>query len=279
MTLENNMNILINSGFRGIDLNSKYDNIVVKHKNREVKIYLNGEFYDSFNPPGFSMSTELQNLVIGNNVYGQIDNLMMWNRTLSDSEIELLYKSSLEKVNDTSWSFTTSFSDLVEKTYIYGVYVKDNFGWVSSLKNLVVKFPVYSGSTGSSTSLNFNEGVIKRGFPKGHVLKFDFGNLIVGDFNQNKIILNFDSSNVEINLDESKKIDLDEDGFYDIQVMYSGTYNNFADLVITEIHEAVSGVISEVKTDINNSQGEEIEIVKEGFFRKLWNWINNLFMK
>ena len=280
-TFEGNSNVLVNNGFRGIDLDSEYNNIVLSYKDREAKIYVNGELSETFNPPGFTLSTALENIILGKNYNGDIDDLMMWNRSLSDSEIEFIYKSNLEKLNETSWSFTTSFSDLAEATYRYGVFVQDGFGWVRSLRNLIVDFPEAStgGSTGGSTNLIFTNGVVNRGFPKGHVLKLGERELKIGEFDSSKVSLSFDSSEVIVELGKSEKIDIDQDGFYDYEIGYSGSTGNFADLVITEIYEKVPAVQEEAKVedgDLGLGVGD-LDEEKKGFFRRIWDWFVGLF--
>ena len=132
-----------------------------------------------------------------------------------------------------------------------------------------------SGSTGSSTSLGFSNGVVKRGFPKGHVLSLEKGSLEVESFDEGIVSLSFGEELVNISLNKTKKIDLDDDGFYDYEIGYSGSVDGFADLVITEIYEEIPSIVEEVVVD-----GEvEEEIVEEriGFFERVWNWIRNLF--
>lgn len=51
---------------------------------------------------------------------------------------------------------------------------------------------------------------------------------------------------MEMNIGEEKKTDLDGDGYYDILVILNGIENNRADLTMTYIHESVSASSSEI---------------------------------
>ena len=244
---------------RGAQLNSLEWNNIVFISGDTFKLYVNGEMVNSMIFPRYRTDF-LDDLEIGKNSNAEIDDLIMWNRSLSDEEVEFVYKSNLEKLNGSSWSFSTSFSDLVEKTYDYGVFVRDGFGWVSSLRSLVVDFPDRGsgGSTGSSTFLSFSDGVVERGFPKGHVLSLEKGNLKVESFDFERVVLSFDGGIVNISLNESGKVDLDGDGFYDIEVGYSGGVSDFAGLVISEIYEKVTSVSEKVVVE-EKSQGEFVD--------------------
>jgi hypothetical protein len=206
----------------------------------------------------------------------------MWNRSLSDEEIEFIYKSNLDKVNETSWSFKTSFSDLAEATYNYGVYVRDSFGWVNSLRNLIVDFPdeVRRLGGGGIISLSFENGIVTRRLPRNVLIKMKSGELDsffkILEVEENKVSLNFSNEVVDINLNESGKVDLDNDGYYDVEVFYSGSKGYFADLTITEIHEKVPGVQEEAKV-VEDEIVEKEEVEKKGFFRRLWEWFIGLF--
>ena len=279
-TFGGNLKFMVENNEMYVPLNEDWTNLAFSYKDGVQKIYINGELNETFNS-GAIFDDRYWDVLLGKNYGGQIDDLLMWNRSLTDDEIEFIYKSNLEKLNETTWSFTTSFSDLLETTYSYGVFSQDSFGWFSKLRNLIVDFPEVStgGSTGSSTSLTFTDGVVKRGFPKGHVLNLDSGSLEIGDFDSEKVSLSFDSSEIVVEVGESEKVDLDSDGFYDYEIIYSGSTGSFADLVITEIYEGVPGITEEFKVDDSvEEDGEEI-IEKKGFFRKLWDWFVGLFRR
>ena len=77
-------------------------------------LYINGVF-DSNKTYPYNISTNTNTFNIGRysdlNIQllnGSIDNLMIWNRTLSQSEITQLYNSSLTKYSSQNWTFTTT---------------------------------------------------------------------------------------------------------------------------------------------------------------------------
>jgi alpha-tubulin suppressor-like RCC1 family protein len=279
LTYDGNLRSIYGLRHFDYDLINDWNNVILS-VGETVKLYINGELV--YTHEGIIFPNNLNDLDIGTKSSSEIDDLMMWNRSLSDSEIEFIYKSNLEKLNETSWSFTTSFSDLAEATYIYGAYVSDDFGWVSSLRNLVVNFPdvVRGGSsTGDRTTLNFNNGVVSRGFPKGHILNFEKGELKVDEFDNIKISFSFDSKIVEVEMGNGEKIDLDGDEFYDVEIFYSGSTGNFADLIITEIHEKISPIVEDVVVDSNGKIVEVVDEKRVGFFGRIWNWFKNLFRR
>ena len=103
----------------------------------------------------------------------------------------------------------------------------------------------------------------------------------VEEFSEEKVSLSFDSSEVIVGVGESEKVDIDEDGFYDYEIGYSGSTGNFADLVITEIYEKVPAVTEEAKVedgDLGLEVGEEEE-EKKGFFGRIWDWFVGLFRR
>jgi PGF-pre-PGF domain-containing protein len=139
-TFGGNLKFMVENNEMYIPLENDWTNLAFSYKDGVQKVYINGELNETFDS-GAIFDDRYWDVLLGKNFNGQIDDLMMWNRSLSDEEIEFIYKSNLDKVNETSWSFKTSFSDLAEATYNYGVYVRDSFGWVNSLRNLIVDFP------------------------------------------------------------------------------------------------------------------------------------------
>ena len=265
-----------------VPLDEDWTNLAFSYKDGVQKVYINGELNQTFNS-GAIFDDRYWNVLLGKNFNGEIDDLLMWNRSLSDAEIEFIYKSNLEKLNESSWSFTTSFSDLAEATYRYGVYVNDGFGWVRSLRRLIVDFPDEvrrSGGSGS-ISVEFKEGSVTRRLPRHFLIKMKKGEIDYSfkilEVEEEKVSLNFSRGVLDINLNESGKVDLDGDGFYDVEIFYSGSKGYFADLTITEIHEEIPSVREEVKVD--EEVDEEIEEERKGFFRRIWDWFLGLFRR
>ena len=131
------------------------------------------------------------------------------------------------------------------------------------------------GSTGSSTSLSFSDGVVERGFPKGHVLSLGKGSLKVESFDSEAVSLSLDEEVISLKLNEVERIDLDSDGFYDVEVSYGGVVGGMANLVISEIYEEIPSISEEVV--IEGRVEEEIVERKIGFFERVWDWIRKLF--
>jgi len=93
------------------------------------KIYLNG--VSQTLSAGGSWTT-LTNNVIGTDDYsasdtinGNLDDLTIWNRSLSAAEVQLLYNSNLNKYDVDKWAFITNQSNLTNGTYTYQVTAID----------------------------------------------------------------------------------------------------------------------------------------------------------
>jgi parallel beta-helix repeat protein len=57
---------------------------------------------------------------------GTIDEVMIWNRSLTENEIQELYKSNLYKYNETQWYFTSNKSGLDEGNYTYNAFAENS---------------------------------------------------------------------------------------------------------------------------------------------------------
>jgi len=79
---------------------------------------------------------------------------------------------------------------------------------------------------------------------------------------------------VDMNIGEEKKIDLDSDGYYDLQIIMNGIADNKADLTINYIHEAIS--TSEEIEQIPEDNEEVIPISVQG--ENNWVWIVVAFL-
>jgi hypothetical protein len=67
--------------------------------------------------------------VSGGSVFnGTIDELMVWNRTLSADEINQTYYAGLYRLSNTSWEFYTNKTNLTRGAYTYQGIVKDGAG-------------------------------------------------------------------------------------------------------------------------------------------------------
>ncbi|MFA5797010.1 MAG: LamG-like jellyroll fold domain-containing protein [Candidatus Woesearchaeota archaeon] len=103
-----------------------------------VNMYINGvETAYSWNttPAGNHLSDAAEPLTIGYGkaitggyFNGSIDEVMIWNRNLSASEISQLYKSNLYKYNTSNWQFTSNQSNLTLGGYTYFACADDTSG-------------------------------------------------------------------------------------------------------------------------------------------------------
>ena len=261
------------------DLEDDWNNIVLE-VGETIKLYVNGELVD--NHHGVIIPKDILNdLEIGKNSNAQIDDLMMWNRSLTDAEVEFIYRSNLEKLNETSWSFTTSFSDLAEATYNYGIFARDSFGWISSLRNLIVEFPKTPTTSGGSISTTYTETQLAKGikghYPKNYKINFNGNFIKIQNILEDKVELNVSNEIIEIVFDESVKVDSDDDGFYDLEISLGGANSVYAELSIKSIYEEMPAVREEAK--VEGEVGEEVEEEgRVGFFRRIWNWFRKLFI-
>ncbi|MEK6933565.1 MAG: LamG-like jellyroll fold domain-containing protein, partial [Nanoarchaeota archaeon] len=98
-------------------------------------LYIDGKLVSSDTPTGvFTVNNE--NLAIGNYIVpgagyrfnGTIDEIKIWNRTLSADEINQTYYSGLYRLGNTSWEFYTNKTNLTRGSYTYQGIVKDGAG-------------------------------------------------------------------------------------------------------------------------------------------------------
>ncbi|MFA5106076.1 MAG: LamG domain-containing protein [Candidatus Micrarchaeia archaeon] len=85
---------------------------------------------------------------------GSIDEVRLYNRSLSAAEIRQLYLSNLRKLNSTSWEFVTNQTNLSDGTYAYAGYSTDSYGYTDStgLRSVTLAYnPVVSSYGGDTT--------------------------------------------------------------------------------------------------------------------------------
>ncbi len=107
-----------------------WHHIAVVSNSTNVTFYLDGQ-EDGVSPSYDAGDTT--NMWIGeeggNNAHegfnGKIDEVMIWNVSLSTEEIQQIYKSQLKKTNSTQWYFYTNQSGLSVGDYTYYAYVED----------------------------------------------------------------------------------------------------------------------------------------------------------
>ena len=93
------------------------------------------------------------------------------------------------------------------------------------------------------------------------------------DASSDKVVVLVNGNNYEINSNSSGKIDLDDDGFYDVEIINNGVTGSYANLEFTLIHE-------EVLSENEEEQNSNIEVGNENeisFWKKIWNFFKKIF--
>ena len=130
--IPNNIHLNANHNFNG------YQNIVLTHTNNKASIFLNNKLEDSADDIQLALNREL-NLSLGdtlgkaswyNGQYfkGSIDDVRIYNRSLSEEEIQILY--NLEKPFDSDGDGLLDYDEIVivmEQTKMIKIVVVDGF--------------------------------------------------------------------------------------------------------------------------------------------------------
>jgi len=105
--------------------------MVYNQTSHDVNMYLNGQLSNgetvsstlyAYNGNHFNIGKRSG----GENYFdGVLDQIMIWNRSLSAAEIQELYTSHLYKYNETQWYFTTNKSGLNQGSYSYYAYAEN----------------------------------------------------------------------------------------------------------------------------------------------------------
>jgi len=210
----------------------------------------------------------------------------MYNRSLSDDEVKMLYESNLMKTGDDSWVFNFS---IPKENKNYDYFAKVIFG--SNIYELALKtINAYTGSTGI-TSSGGSFGVLTKFLDKEYSSvysvnkSFNFEiaigseqvsenvskvikekhSMTIEKINNDSVILLFQSEPVKIELrvNESKKVDLQEDGVYDILVKLNSIVNSKAYITLTPINELVEEIVNEGRVDEPWKEGKTEEEIKQ----------------
>ncbi|HLD36988.1 MAG TPA: LamG domain-containing protein [Candidatus Nanoarchaeia archaeon] len=120
----------------GVNLSTStwyYANVVLDPGagSNNIQIYLNGNLISQFND---TRRFDLQNTKIGSNWNGgslwngTIDELRLWNRSLSASEIQQHYYSNFYKYASDKWAFYTNQQNLAAGAYTFRGFIRDIIG-------------------------------------------------------------------------------------------------------------------------------------------------------
>ena len=285
LTYDGNLRAISALRYFDYELEDDWNNVVLKVGD-DVGLYVNGDLVDTHE--GVIIPKDiLDDLEIGKNSNAQIDELRMYNRSLSNSEIQMLYKSNLKKVGN-NWEFEF---ETPKENKNYDFFAKAIFG--SSVYELALTtIEAYSGSTGiKSTSSSITSGGNKfldepySAFYQGNqTLNFDIAvgeenvsesvtkvvkeshSMTVEEIKDDSVVLLFESDpiRIELKVNESEKIDLQNDGTYDIFVQLISIVNGKPNIVLTPIKETVEEKIEEVVEDWKEGKTpEEIEQIEK----------------
>jgi hypothetical protein len=133
------------------------------------QLYLNGErvedrYYSSGSPGDFDGGLNTaSSVMIGRFANGAIDEVRMWNRSLSSDEIRQQYYSNLKKYDANDWNLYVNEKDLELGSYSYYAWLRDGVGSVFSTNERTLTQPiddcVLISAEWSTTSVNWEEKV------------------------------------------------------------------------------------------------------------------------
>ena len=219
-TFGGNLKFIVENNEIYAPLDDGWNNLVFSYEEGVQKAYLNGGLYFSLDS-GAVVNDRDWDVLLGRNYDGQVDEVRMWNRSLSDSEIEMLYRSNLMKVDNDSWTFEFSTS-MVKDVYTY--FAKAIVG--SSIWELVTRtisaVVDSGGSTGAPSSIS--AGTLSAGFERfysvGESLSFEAPegdySFVVSSVEEGEVILILNGESYSFS--DWERIDLDGDGDYDVEV-------------------------------------------------------------
>ena len=122
-----------------------YSHILATKKGTNCSIYINGQLSQSFTcdiSQNMTGNLQIGHRTSGVNEYfnGSIDEVRIWNRTLTTEEISQMYMSNLQKYNQTQWYLYVNQSknaidELDAGDYTYQVFAKDESGNLNYTKD------------------------------------------------------------------------------------------------------------------------------------------------
>ncbi|MFH1642648.1 MAG: LamG-like jellyroll fold domain-containing protein [Nanoarchaeota archaeon] len=164
-----------------VNLN-EWSHLVYVSNGTKIKLYLNGIEQvlrvnaGSNTGDWFADSSGRDNLVLGGLLRssfilpfnGSIDELRIWNRSLSTSEIQILYMSNLKKYDTNKWELyinqsKNSTAVLTDGSYTYKTYAKDITGNLNQTETRTItidtKAPTYSNNQTNNSAPISNEWI------------------------------------------------------------------------------------------------------------------------
>jgi len=210
-----------------------------------IKLYLDGLLVIDSTDSNSAYS-ETVDLLIGNALNGTIDELRMWDRTLTEAEIYQQYVSNLNKFNSTQWYLYVNQSknatDVLDYgTYTYQTFVSDSSNnWNNTEQRTVVvstdaTFPVLNftsptldnGTSQSDTNVEVNVSINELNLDE---IKYNWNSTNYTIYNDSLILMfNFDNVS-DLNENDTYVVDVSKygnngTGFEGATYNSSGKYN------------------------------------------------------
>ncbi|MBI2133753.1 hypothetical protein HYU11_03670 [Candidatus Woesearchaeota archaeon] len=180
----------VNTG-AAVSLN-EWQHIVVIFNSTSLQFYKNGIKYPLPQVPVSPASTVFLEIG-GNRGYGEyfngsIDEVRIWNRSMSWTEINASYKSSIGKYNGTT-SYYANFTDLREGNYTYFIWANDTVGNQQStpLRTTSVDLTI--------PAIGFVEPTHSDNTTIGLARNYTFINVTVNEAKVHSVVLNWNGTN------------------------------------------------------------------------------------
>ncbi len=271
------------------EMNGEWNHVVISLGGENYKLYINGTLRDNLSSSR-GISQETLDIFLGNNSRGQIDEILMWNRTLTDAEINQVYLSSLQQRNHTAWEFYSTQTLPSVGTYTYSLFALDGTGSFNVIRN-IIKYIVEAVTPddspgGINPPVTVKEEKLQEGqtrqLREGAKVKIEFANqgsktLEVVDVNKNTNVVKVKINDIEVEVvnGTTEKIDVNGDGFYDLEVSVEDISSTGSSrLKFKEIYEEIQGddeeaVTEEVMDDVINNEEEEVINEKSNLWKYL----------
>ncbi len=232
-------------------------------------------------------------ILSGNNdsvgLQGDMDSLGNWKEMASSEDSNWAQNISWERNINGGYSY--EISPVYRGNYTAGTFVGINQQF--SVTRLASSNSAENSNTNSPSSSGYplyspNQNNLQKGYTKtmreNWKVQFKFENqtkqIEVTSVNKtlNKVSVNVNGTDYNLSVNETKKIDLNNDGYYDLQIEVNSidSYEN-ANMTFTEIHEEISSQQSEEQTgNVVDNSGESSNTFWSSignFFKKLWDWI------